>query len=398
MSGPLAGLRVLDLSIMAAGPWTGALLGELGAEVIKVEPPAGDGTRWVQPLQRGMGTNYISMNVNKRGTILDLKDAAGRQAALDIAARCDVLVQNFRVGAIDRLGLGYDAVRKINPRLVYCSISGFGGTGPLARERCADFIMQAFSGFARINGSGGTEAEAFRFTGYLDLTTATVATEAILAALVDREQTGEGQHVDVSMLEAALEIQYNRVAEMLIADQAAAPMGSQNPAFAPDRAYATVDRDVFVSVRDQRGWRALCAAIGQPELAVRAELASNRRRVANRDLLDEVLEPVFAAKPAIWWLRALRRAGVAAGLGQYLETFRHHGQVVQNQMIAEIGTRWGPVMVGGLPWKFSQTPCEVTPPPEPGGDTEAVLNQIRITSKVTGIAPKETAAAPKELA
>jgi crotonobetainyl-CoA:carnitine CoA-transferase CaiB-like acyl-CoA transferase len=368
MSGPLEGLRILDLSIMAAGPWTGALLGELGAEVIKVEPPAGDGTRWVQPLQHGMGTNYISMNVNKRGTVLDLKDPDGRRAAMDIAARSDVLVQNFRVGAID--------IRQVNPRLVYCSISGFGSTGPLAGERCADFIMQAFSGFARINGAGATEPEAFRFTGYLDLTTAMVATEAILAALLDREQTGHGQHVDVSMLEAALEIQYNRVAEMLIAGQAATPMGSQNPAFAPDRAYATVDRDVFISVRDERGWRGLCEAIERPELADRPELATNRRRVANRDLLDELLEPVFAAKPAIWWLRALRRAGIAAGLGQHLETFRHHSQVTQNQMIAEIDTRWGPVMVGGLPWQFSQTPCQVTPPPEPGGDTEAVLKEL----------------------
>jgi crotonobetainyl-CoA:carnitine CoA-transferase CaiB-like acyl-CoA transferase len=378
MTGPLAGLRVLDLSIMAAGPWTGALLGELGAEVIKVEPPAGDGTRWVQPLQRGMGTNYISMNVNKRGVILDLKDQAGRQAALEIAARSDVLVQNFRVGAVGRLGLGYDDVRRVNPRLVYCSISGFGSDGPLARERCADYIMQAFSGFARVNGAGAGdgEAEQFRFTGYLDLATAMVATEAILAALLDREQTGEGQHVDVSMLEAGLEIQYSRVAEVLIAGQAAAPMGSQNPAFAPDRAFATVDRYVFVSVRDDKGWRALCVAIGQPELADRPELATNRLRVANRALLNELLEPVFAAKPAIWWLRALRRAGVAAGLAQDIETFRHHSQVTSNQMIAEIATRWGQVMVGGLPWRFSRTPCDVTPPPEPGGDTEAVLKEL----------------------
>lgn len=376
MTGPLEGLRVLDLSIMAAGPWTGALLGELGAEVIKAEPPAGDGTRWVQPLQDGMGTNYISMNVNKRGTILDLKDPAGRQAALEIARGSDVLVQNFRVGAIGKLGLGYEAVRRVNPRLVYCSISGFGSTGPLAEERCADYIMQAFSGFARVNGTSATEPEQFRFTGYLDLTTAMVATEAILAALLDREQTGAGQHVDVSMLEAGLEIQYNRMAEMLIAGQAASPMGSENPAFAPDRAYPTVDRPVFVSVRDDRGWRALCEAIGQPELANRAELASNRLRVAHRDLLDGLLEPVFAAKPAIWWLRTLRRAGVAAGLGQDIETFRYHSQVTQNQMIAEIGTRWGPVMVGGLPWQFSQTPCQVTPPPEPGGDTEAVLKEL----------------------
>ncbi len=378
MNGPLAGTRVLDLSIMAAGPWTGALLGELGAEVIKVEPPAGDGTRWVEPLQNGMGTNYMSMNVNKRGMILDLKDPVGCTAARQLAARSDVLVQNFRVGAVDNLGIGYEDLRPLNPRLVYCSISGFGSTGPLAAERCADYIMQAFSGFARINGSTGADAqaEAFRFTGCLDLTTSIVAVEAILAALLEREDTGAGQHVDVSMLEAALEIQYDRFAEMLIAGQCAVPMGSESSAFAPDRAFSSVDRDVFVSVRSDRQWRALCAALELPELAEHREFATNRLRVEHRQLLGEMLEPAFAAKPAIWWLRVLRRAGIAVGLGQHLETFRYHGQVIANQMIAEIPTPWGEVMVGGLPWKFSQTPCEVRSAPTPGGDTEAVLKEL----------------------
>ncbi len=175
MPGPLAGLRVVDVSIMAAGPWVGALLGQLGADVIKVEPPAGDGTRWVEPLQHGMGTNYLCLNVNKRDIVLDFKVAEQRAQALDLAATADVFIQNFRGGVIERLGLGYATVAERNPRIVYCSVSGFGETGPLAQEACADFIMQAYSGFARLNGQPGDELEAFRFTGFIDLTTSIVA-------------------------------------------------------------------------------------------------------------------------------------------------------------------------------------------------------------------------------
>ena len=214
---------------MAAGPWTGALLGMLGAEVIKVEPPAGDGTRWVMPTQRGMGTNYLSMNVNKKGVVIDLKTPEGRAQGMELLATCDVFVQNFRGGVIERLGFGYDAVREANPRLVYCAISGFGETGPLSKAGCADPIMQAFSGFARANGAPGDPVEAFRFTGFLDLTTASVATMSILAALLDRSRSGLGQKVEVSMLEAALEIQGTRIAELLGAGLRPGPMGSANP-------------------------------------------------------------------------------------------------------------------------------------------------------------------------
>ena len=157
MPGPLEGLRVIDVSIMAAGPWIGALLGQLGAEVIKIEPPAGDGTRWVEPLQHGMGTNYMCLNVNKQDIVLDLKKPEDRRTALDLIATGDVFIQNFRGGVIDRLGLGYAAVCARNPRIIYCSVSGFGETGPLAQEACADFIMQAYSGFARLNGEPGDE-------------------------------------------------------------------------------------------------------------------------------------------------------------------------------------------------------------------------------------------------
>ena len=375
--GPLAGIRVLDISIMAAGPWTGALLGMLGAEVIKVEPPAGDGTRWVMPTQRGMGTNYIAMNVNKKGVVLDFKTPQGREDGLRLLAFCDVFVQNFRVGVIERLRLDYESVRAINPRLVYCAISGFGETGPLAKAGCADPIMQAFSGFARANGAPGDALDAFRFTGFLDLATASVATEAILAALLDREVSGEGQKIEVSMLEAALEIQHTRIAELLGAGLVPSARGSESPGFAPDGAYRAQDQEIFLTVHTQAEWNGFCAAIEKPELAADARFATNRERVGRRAELNALIASVIKLRPAFWWLRILQRNGVASGLAYNFETFRHHAQVVENGMIARLATpAWGEVSVGGTPWHFSGTPCEVRVPTQPGEYTDEVLSGL----------------------
>jgi crotonobetainyl-CoA:carnitine CoA-transferase CaiB-like acyl-CoA transferase len=370
-------LRVVDVSIMAAGPWVGTLLGQLGAEVIKVEPPAGDGTRWAEPLQRGMGTNYMCLNLNKKGVILDLKQAADRQTALDLATSADVFIQNFRGGVIDRLGLGYAAVAAANPRIVYCSVSGFGETGPLAREACADFIMQAYSAFARLNGRPGDELEAFRFSGFIDLTTSVVATEGVLAALLAREASGVGQKIEVSMLQAALEMQYTRVAEMLADGTPPKPLGSRSTVLAPDGAYATLDGEVFVTAHDDAQWSAFCAAIGHDELAVDPRFATNALRVADRDALDALLDPILRARPMIWWMRAFERRRVPCALAQHFETLRYNAQVRDNGMIAEVDTGdWGTVVVGGLPWKFATTPGAIQPPPRPGADTQAVLDDL----------------------
>ena len=386
MAGPLAGLRVVDASIMAAGPWVGALLGELGADVIKVEPPAGDGTRWVEPLQRGLGTNYICLNVNKRGVVLDLKDAVDRERAIQLAERADVFIQNFRGGVIERLGLGYPVLQSRNPRLVYCSVSGFGERGPLAQEACADFIMQAFSGFARLNGAPGDELEAFRFTGFIDLTTSIVATQAVLAALVERETSGLGQKVEVSMLEAALEIQATRVAEFLAAGTRLVPRGSESPGLGPARAFATADREVFVSVHDAAEWRGFCAGIGRPELAADPRFETNPARVQHRAVLDEIVEPIFRSRPAIWWLRVFERHRVPCVLAQHFETIRHHRQVLANEMIAELNTPdWGSITVGGTPWHFSRTACSVRPPSRPGEDTREILSELRTATGGPGL-------------
>ena len=377
MAGPLAGFRVVDASIMAAGPWVGALLGELGADVIKVEPPAGDGTRWVEPLQRGLGTNYICLNVGKRGIVLDLKRADERERAIQLTERADVFIQNFRGGVIERLGLGYPTLESRNPRLVYCSVSGFGERGPLAQEACADFVMQAFSGFARLNGGKADELEAFRFTGFIDLTTSIVATQAVLAALVERETSGLGQKVEVSMLEAALEIQATRVAEFLAAGARPSPRGSESPGVVPDRAFATADREIFVSVHDASEWRRFCVAVGRRDLAADPRFETNRARVAHRDNLDAILEPLFRSRPAIWWLRVFERQQVPCVLAQHFETIRYHTQVATNEMIAELRTPdWGTVLVGGVPWHFNRTACAVRPPSRPGQYTAEILSEL----------------------
>jgi crotonobetainyl-CoA:carnitine CoA-transferase CaiB-like acyl-CoA transferase len=386
--GPLAGLRVLDVSIMAAGPWTAALLGMLGAEVIKVEPPVGDATRWALPTQNGMGTNFIAMNVNKKDITLDLKTPEGRAQAVALAERSDILVQNFRVGVIEKLGLGYETLKARNPRLIYCSISGFGDTGPLTKAGCADPIMQAFSGFGRLNGAPGQDVEAFRFTGFVDLATAAVAVEAILAALNARDAGGPGQEVKVSMLEAALEMQGTRVAEYLGASVLPKARGSEAAAFAPDRGYQSLDREVFVSVQSQAQWQAFCKAVEKPELAADARYATNTLRVEHRADIDAVVQPLFAKRPAIWWLRVFERGGVPCALGQHFDSFRHHHQVVANDMIATVSTpEWGEVMVAGLPWHFQGTPCEVVSSPGPGEHTAEILARLAQPDEGAGAAP-----------
>jgi crotonobetainyl-CoA:carnitine CoA-transferase CaiB-like acyl-CoA transferase len=376
-NGPLAGLRVMDASIMAAGPWVGALLGMLGAEVIKVESPDGDGTRFLAPTQNGMGTNFISMNVNKKDIVLDLKSEEGLQAAHALAASCDVFIQNFRVGVVDRLRLDDATLRALNPRLVYCAISGFGETGPLAKAGCADYIMQAYAGFARMNGTPGEELEAFRFTGFLDLGTASVAVQAILAALLERDQTGLGQRVEVSMLEAALEMETTRVADYLGAGLVAGPLGSASSALAPDRAYAALDQEIFLTVHDDGEWQAFCAGLDLQDAARDPRFSSNTQRVAHRQEIDALIEPVLRKRPALWWQRVLQRHDVACAIAHSFDFFRYHQQVLDNEMIANIDTPdWGAITVGGAPWHFSATPCRVTSAPKPSAHTEEVLRDL----------------------
>lgn len=373
-AGPLDGVRVVDLTIMAAGPWTTALLGELGAEVIKIEPPAGDGTRWVHPYQSGLGTNYLAMNVNKTSMTLDLRDDGDRDYLLSLVSQADVFVQNFSGGVADRLGVGYDRLHEVNRALVYCSISGFGAAEPLRTAKAADYIIQAFSGFASGNGGREGEFEQFRFTGFIDLATATVAAQAILAALLDRQRTGAGCHLDVPMLEAALEMQYTRVVHYLLSDTLPVCQGSDGDMWCPDGAFAALDKPVFLTVRGNAEWRTFCAAIEAKQLIDDERFATNQDRVRNRAALRTEVEPIIAERPAMWWLRWLRRHRLCVAIAQDAEVFNRHEQVVANDMIGRLATPWGDVEVGGRPWRFSRTPATLTTAPAPGSSERVTFS------------------------
>ncbi|TVR07627.1 MAG: CoA transferase [Salinarimonadaceae bacterium] len=382
-TGPLAGVTVLDISQAAVGPWAGMLLGQLGADVIKLEPPAGDLIHYVKPTQNGLGTTYATMNLNKRGVILDLKDPQDRAAALALAKKADVVIENFRPGVVERLGIDYAAVRALNPRVVYCSVTGFGRTGPMKDMGCTDQHAQAFCGYGALNGEPEGTGELMRYYAHHDLTTAMIVTQAVLSGLWARERTGEGQQVETSMLQAGLALQRVRLMEYFTTGIAPTPQGSAISYCAPDQAFLCGDaRHVAVSVTSEPEWRAFCAAAGLPELEADPRFARNADRVRHRGALVAILAERFAAAPAPWWVKKLNAAGVPASLYFDYEQQRHHAHFHEGGMIVEVEKEpWGTLAVGGLPWRFDGTPCAVEPPPFPGEHTQQVAAEYGVSAK-----------------
>jgi crotonobetainyl-CoA:carnitine CoA-transferase CaiB-like acyl-CoA transferase len=376
-AGPLAGMRVLDISGLGVGPVTGLFLAELGAEVIKVEPPHGDLALTVLPRQRGTSVLYISANLAKRGVILNLKDPADLERAYRLAERADVFIENFRVGVVERLGLGYETLAGRNARLIYCSLSGFGPHGPLALLPSIDTYIQAFSGFASLNGSVGSRGESLRNIGFIDLTTSALTVPAILAALVLRERTGQGQHIVASMLEAAVALQTSRIAEFLATGGCARPHGSGMPYAVPDQAFRALDGYIAVSARTQTEWERLCQALGQEQLLQDPRYRTLADRLVHRQTLVTDLEKTFRGFPSAWWIQRLSEARVPCGRFHTYDDMCEHPQVRLNGLMAELPTaHWGMIRVAGLPWSFSRTPGVLRAGPLPGSDTTAVLANV----------------------
>jgi crotonobetainyl-CoA:carnitine CoA-transferase CaiB-like acyl-CoA transferase len=314
MSGPLEGLLVADFSRVLAGPFATMLLGDLGADVVKVEhPDGGDETRaWGPPYAGGHSTYYLAINRNKRSVALDLKDEADRRAARALAARADVLVENFKAGASERLGLGHEELARDNPGLVWCSISGFG-RGAGAELPGYDFLVQAMSGLMSITGPAGGEPTKVG-VALVDVLTGLYATTGILAALRERDRTGRGQRVEVSLLGSALASLVNQASAYLSAGQAPRAMGNRHPSITPYETLATADRPLVVAVGNDGQFARLCRVLGLPEAAADPRFASNADRVANREDLVALLEGALAARGAADWVADLGDAGVPCGL------------------------------------------------------------------------------------
>lgn len=373
LKGPLSGLRVLDASIGGVGPWVGVLLGELGADVVKLESPKGDFALIRKPTQKGFSTTYIALNLNKRGITLDMKEMAQREQAHALVRKADVFIQNFRPGVAERIGLGYETLAMLNPRLIYAAASGFGTVGPLATTGATDPHIQAFSGSTCVNGKPGGPRERIRRYGHFDVNTSLIVVQGVLTALLERESTGIGQRVDVTMVQAAMALQRVRIAEVLGGGNPA-PMGSGTTYLVPDQAFATEDRYVAVSATSREQWQDLCNALSLPELISDPRFATNPFRITNREILIPILEERFLKFPAAHWIRTLEKAGVPCSPFMEFEDFRHHQHYLVNEFILTLPSdHWGDILVGGLPWRFSRTPGSVRPGSGVGEFTKEVV-------------------------
>jgi crotonobetainyl-CoA:carnitine CoA-transferase CaiB-like acyl-CoA transferase len=367
MAGVLDGIRVFDLTLAAVGPWSAKLLGQLGADVIHVEGPEPELAHHIPPTVRGTGVLYLAANTNKRSVVLDLKRDDDRERALELAASCDVFIQNMRPGAVGRLGLGYDAVAARRPDIVYVSASAYGRVGPMAAEAGVDPLVQAFCGWTSVTGARGSSGELFRHYAHLDLTTSSMVVEAVLAALAVRDRDGTGQHVELEMLAAALSLQTSRLAEYVATGVAPVPLGSAAAVTAPHQAFRCSDgRWLTIGVERDDQWPRLCAALGATELAEDRRLDTNAGRLARRDELAAAIGAVMATRPSAWWALRCSRHGVPHARPSDFDELRHHPQVRANGHLTDVNTeRYGALTLDGLPWHFAATPAD---PPRPGAD------------------------------
>jgi formyl-CoA transferase len=383
MSAPLTGIRVLDLTNVLAGPYCGYQLALLGAEVVKVEEPRrGDLARQLgaDPAlnRRLLGASFLAQNAGKKSVALDLKRPAGRAAFLRLVATADVLLENFRPGVMDRLGLGYETLARERPDLVYCAISGFGQTGPLRDAPAYDQVVQGLSGVMSLTGDAGSAPLRVGFP-VCDTLGGLAGAFAVAAALVERSRTGRGRRIDVSLLEATVSALGWPVSNLLLAGVAPQPMGNDNFTASPSGAFRTADGPLNVAANRQEQFEALCEVIGRPELPRDPRFADREARLRHRAALTGEIEAALARDGAAAWEARLVARGVPAGRILGLADALGQPQLREREMVFEVpspveaGARL-PVLRGGFRLD-GRSPAVAAPPPRLGEHTEAVLRE-----------------------
>ncbi|GJE37891.1 CaiB/BaiF CoA transferase family protein [Methylobacterium persicinum] len=359
--GPLTGMRVIELAHIMAGPVCGLMLGDMGAEVIKVEKLEGDDTRrTVPPALEGESAAYMMMNRGKRGIALDLKAPEGVAVLRRLLAKADALIENYRGGTMERLGLGYDTLHRDFPALVYCSLSGFGRSGPYADRAGFDLVAQGMSGLMSVTGEGPGRPPMKCGPPVTDITAGILAAMGVLAAYTRRLKTGEGQAVDTSLFEAGITHTYWQSAIAMATGIAPGPMGSAHPLNAPYEAFETADGWITIGAANQTNWLRLLKAIGMDSLAEDPRFAHNRDRMANREDLAATLAPAFRAQSSESWLARLEAGGVPAGPVLDVNAMHRDPQTLAREMVVEVEhPRIGTMQTLGLPVKFSGTPGRV---------------------------------------
>ena len=373
---------MIELAHIMAGPVCGLMLADMGADVIKVERlPGGDGTRgFVPPDLSGESAAFMMLNRGKRGIALDLRAPHGLDIVRRLILDADVLIENFRVGTMERVGLGWDELSETNPRLIYCQITGFGRTGPLANKGGFDLIAQGYSGLMSVTGEGPGRAPVKVGTPVTDITAGILAAFGVSSALFQRERTGRGQRVDTSLFEAGITQTYWQSAIALASGISPDPMGSAHPLAAPYQAFATSDGWINVGASNEATWRGLAKAVGSAALAEEDRFVNNAVRMRHRDELTDLLTPIFLTRTSDEWLERLALEGVPAGpiasVGEMLE----HPHTIARDMVVEVKhSRLGSVRSLGNAVKMSAAPTPATRAGAPllGEHTREVLGEAR---------------------
>ena len=375
-SGPLDGIRVLDLTRVLAGPYCTMFLGDLGAEVVKVEQPdVGDDTRgWGPPFTGGESAYFLCVNRNKKSITLDLKSKDGVALLGRLAERADVLIENFRPGAMERLGLGEKDLRATNPRLIYASLSGFGADGPMSDAPGYDLIVQAWGGLMSITGQADGEPSKVG-VAIIDLVAGLMLGKSIAAALFAREKLGVGQKIDTSLLEAEVACLINVGSNYLVEGSIPRRWGNAHPSIVPYQSFKTADGYLVIGVASEGIWRRFCQAIGRSEWADDSRFEKNSNRVENRSLLIGLLAEMFLSRGTDEWLKLLNSAEVPCAPVQTVDQVFKAPQVLHREMLVQLEhPTAGTVRMAGVPVKFSATPASVRlPPPLLGQHNEEVL-------------------------
>ncbi len=379
-SGPLVGVKVLELSHIMAGPMCGVMLADLGADVIKLEkyPDGDDSRRMVPPTIDGESAAFMILNRNKRGTSVDLKSTAGKEVFRRMAAAADVIIENFRPGTMERLGLGYDELRQTNPGLIYCQITGFGTTGPYADRAGFDLITQGMSGLMSLTGEGPDRPPVKAGVPLGDITAGILAATGIVAAYVHRLKTGRGQRVETSLLEASIVHTAWQAAIFFATGQSQGPLGSAHPLSAPYQAIETSDGWINIGAANQANWLRLVDTVDLPELADDSRFLDNAARMRNLPALVELLTARFRRRTTAEWLERLHAAGVPAGPVLSMGEMLSDPQVLAREMVVEVQhRRVGRTRALGTPIKFSDTATRVAcAAPVLGQHTREILREF----------------------
>jgi len=373
----LAGVQVVDFSRVLAGPYCTMLLADFGADVIKIESLTGDDTRqWGPPWLDGQSAYYLSVNRNKRSLTLDLKNPKGQAIARRLSEKADVLVENFKVGGMAKFGLDYESLSKINPGLIYCSITGYGQTGPYQSLPGYDFIIQAEGGLMSITGP--RDGPPYKVgVAIVDITAGMYASHAILAALHHREKTGEGQFIDISLFDSQLGWLANVGQNYLVSEGPPARYGNAHANIVPYEIFQTADGYLALGVGNDRQYQMLCEAVNRRDLWADERFQTNPGRVTHRRELIPLLQDVFLAHSTTEWIASLNKLGIPAGPINDIPSALSHPQAIARQMVHDVKRADGlPMKMVGPVAKLSKTPAGIhAPPPRLGEHTHEILEQ-----------------------